>query len=223
MSLEILPEAVFNPKILFLMNAIEKLTERFRDFPGIGGRQSKRFVYFLLSKNRSYLEELSKLILDVKKEIYVCPSCFRFFPKNGDGKLCRLCSDLSRDKSTLLLVEKDIDLENVEKTKIYKGGYFVLGGSVPILDKKPEERVRIRELFKKVKDESEKEVLKEIIIAFSVNAEGENTSYIVEESLGDLIKKHSIKISRLGRGLSTGSELEYVDGETLKGALSNRY
>ncbi len=205
------------------MNAIERLTEKFRDFPGIGPRQSKRFVYFLLSRNRAYLEELSRLILEVKKEVHVCTSCFRFFAKNGGGNLCTQCASKTRDHSLLLLVEKDVDLENIEKTHLYNGLYFVMGGTIPILEKEPETRVRLAELFDRVKLDSEKNGLKEIIIAFSVNAEGENTTHLVEEKLRTLIEKHELKISHLGRGLSTGSELEYVDGETLKGALKNRF
>lgn len=203
------------------MNAIEKLTELFRDFPGIGSRQSKRFVYFLLARNKAYLEELSRLILDIKKEIKVCSSCFRFYA-NGRSGTCVICSDDSRDKALLLLVEKDVDLENVEKSHIYKGQYFVLGGIVPILEKNPEKRVRLNELVSRIKSESQNGNLKEIIIAFSINAEGENTAFVVEEQLKPLKEKFNFKISHLGRGMSTGSELEYADSETIKSALANR-
>lgn len=205
------------------MNSIDRLTEKFRDFPGIGPRQSKRFVYFLLSRNRSYLEELSKLILEVKKEVHVCSSCFRFFAKNGAGALCSICADSNRDHASLLLVEKDVDLENVEKNKIYTGRYFVLGGTIPILEKNPEERVRLRELQKKVKEEASQNGLKEIIIAFSLNAEGEHTAFVTESALRPLAEEYKLTLSHLGRGLSTGSEVEYLDGETLKSAIKNRF
>jgi recombination protein RecR len=204
------------------MNSIDKLAERFRDFPGIGPRQSKRFVYFLLSRNRAYLEELSRLILEVKKEVHVCSSCYRFFAKNGGGSLCPICGSDARDKSQLLLVEKDVDLENIEKTKIYTGRYFVMGGTIPILEKNPEERVRLRELSAKIQKEAKND-LREIIIAFSINAEGENTTMLTEQTIRPFIQEFNLKISHLGRGLSTGSELEYVDGETLKGAFQNRF
>lgn len=205
------------------MNAIDKLTEKFRDFPGIGPRQSKRFVYFLLSRNRAYLEELVELILAIKKEVRVCTSCMRFFANSAAAALCPICADPNRDHHTLLLVEKDVDLENVEKSHAYTGQYFVMGGTIPILEKKPEDRVRLKELLSKVKTEASKNGLREIIIAFSVNAEGENTNQVVEESLRPLSEQYKIKISHLGRGLSTGSELEYTDGETLKSAFKNRF
>lgn len=205
------------------MNAIDKLTELFRDFPGIGPRQSKRFVYFLLSRNRSYLEELARLIVDIKKEIRICPLCFRFFAKNGKDSPCAICSDPKRDRATLLLVEKDVDLENIERSHAYLGRYFVMGGIVPILEKAPEEKVRVRELTARVENDASKNGLKEIIFAFSINAEGENTAQVVESALKPLVEKFKLKISHLGRGLSTGSELEYADGETLKSALKNRF
>lgn len=208
------------------MNSIDRLTELFRDFPGIGPRQSKRFVYFLLSRNRGYLEELSRLVLEIKKEVKVCPSCFRFFAKNGlpgqgGGDTCPICVDTNRDVKTLLLVEKDVDFENIERSKAYTGRYFIMGGSVPILEKEPEKKVRLRELVSKIEKESKN--LKEIILAFSVNAEGEHTVFVVENVLRPLSEKHGFKVSHLGRGLSTGSELEYADGETLKSALKNRF
>jgi len=204
------------------MNAIDRLTQHFRDFPGIGPRQSKRFVYFLLSRNRAYLEELAKLIVEIKKEVHVCASCQRFFAQNGHASLCSICVDPNRDIGVLLLVEKDVDLENVERAKVYNGRYFVIGGTIPILEKEPEKRVRLLELVSKVKAGSA-EGLKEIIVAFSVNAEGEHTAFLVENILRPLVEEYKLKISHLGRGLSTGSELEYADGETLKGAFSNRF
>ncbi len=205
------------------MNAIDKLTERFRDFPGIGSRQSKRFVYFLLSKNRGYLEELTRLILDIKNEVRICSSCFRFYTQNGQKDFCHICSDKSRDHTTLLLVEKDVDLENVERSRAYNGQYFVMGGIIPILDKNPEEKIRLKELMSKIQFEASKNGLKEIILAFSINAEGENTALVVEEYLKPLKEKFNFTVSHLGRGLSTGSELEYADGETLKNAFKNRF
>lgn len=215
---------IFNEKI-YKVNAIDRLTERFRDFPGIGSRQSKRFVYFLLSKNRVYLEELASLIVNIKKEMRICDSCFRFYSQNTETNpknLCQICSDKNRDLTTLLLVEKDVDLENVEKSHAYKGRYFVMGGVVPILDKNPEEKIRLKELISKIKFEVPENGLKEIIIAFSINAEGENTSATVEEHLKPLKDTMAFTISHLGRGLSTGSELEYADRETLKSAFKNR-
>jgi recombination protein RecR len=119
-----------------------------------------------------------------------------------------------------LLVEKDVDVDNIERTKKYAGLYFVIGGSVPILEKNPGHAVREKELLKAVESKSD---LKEIIIAFSVTPEGENTTQYVTKLLSPLIEKRGSTISSFGRGLSTGSELEYLDADTIKSALENRH
>jgi recombination protein RecR len=203
------------------MNSIDKLTELFKEFPGIGPRQAKRFVYFLMTKNNGYSSELSKLIANIKKEVSLCTSCFRFFPiDQNQSDLCPVCST-GRDKSILLVVSRDIDFENIEKTKDYSGYYFILGGTVPILEKNPEQKIRQKELLeivsKKISDG-----LKEIILALDLNPEGENTERYIKSILDKICIENNIKISILGRGLSTGTELEYSDRETLKNALDNR-
>ncbi len=197
------------------MDPISKLTEYFREFPGIGPRQAKRFVYFLLTRNVSYLDEISKLILEIKKSIKLCNSCFRFFQSNN-MLICHICSDKNRNTEQLMIVSRDVDFEAIEKSKSYNGYYFILGGIIPILDKEPEKKVHIKEL----KDRINKNKPTEIILSLNVNAEGENTI----EYLKNVIKNldFNIKISLLGRGLSTGSELEYSDSDTIKNALKNR-
>lgn len=205
-----------------MSNSIERLVERFRQFPGIGPRQARRFVYFLLTRNREYLEELSELITNIKHEVHICPSCMRFFA-NSKSPTCSICVDYNRDSSLLLVTEKDVDLDNMEKSGAYHGFYFVLGGTIPILEKSPESRVRLKELLVKVAENSEKQNLKEIILAFSVNAEGEHTISTLREALEPLRQKYSFKITTLGRGLSVGSELEYADKETLDSALTGRH
>ncbi|MFQ5661702.1 MAG: recombination mediator RecR [Candidatus Paceibacteria bacterium] len=200
------------------MNTINKLTEIFSKFPGIGPRQAKRFVYFLLTRNNGSLEELSRLILELKKDVSVCESCRRFFPKTSDSSICGICSDNNRERSQLMIVERDADFENIEKSGAYNGKYFILGGRVPILEKSPEQRIRVAELKERIKDEN----LKEIVLALSVSPDGENTEKYVKEILSPVVEKNKIKISILGRGLSTGIELEYPDSETLKNAFKNR-
>lgn len=220
------------------MDIISKLTEYFRQFPGIGPRQSKRFVYHLLVQNNAYREQLAKLIVELGKTIEVCQSCYRFFPLGSKRMtVCAICSDESRSKETLLVVSRDVDFENIEKSHSYTGKYFILGGSVPILEKDPESRVRSKELVRTVEERARPANandpanlmgddtaprLKEIIVALNLTPEGENTQYYIEQVLAPLAEKYGIKISTLGRGLSTGLELEYSDSETIKNALKNR-
>lgn len=198
------------------MNSIDKLTELFSKFPGIGPRQAKRFVYFLLAKNDHYSEDLVRAIESLKSEISQCSECQRFFysPEHRQA-VCSICSDDTRDNSMLMIVPRDVDLEAVEKSGSYRGYYFVLGGVVPILEKEPERRIRLSELDNKIKKSTE---LKEVILAMNANLDGENTAEFIKQRFGG----SSLTFSILGRGLSTGAELEYADPETLKNAFLHR-
>lgn len=187
---------------------MNELTELFREFPGIGPRQARRFAYFLMSRPKNYSDALIAAIQNVRNSIHTCPTCFRLLT----SKECSICT--ANRENTLMIVSRDIDFESIEKTGAYNGYYFILGGTVPILDKNPEQRIRITELLKRI----DRNNLSEIIFSMSLTPEGENT----EQYVRSMIKK-DIKMSTLGRGLSTGSELEYVDGDTLKNALKNRF
>ena len=202
------------------MDIIDKLTEIFKEFPGIGERQAKRFVYFLMSRTPGYNENLSGLISDLKKETAQCAECFRFFILGREKQnLCDICGSANTDPSTLMVVEKDSDLESVRKSGVYHGKYFILGGLVPVVEKNTKSRVRIEELKKRI---SARKELKEIILAFSLSPQGDHTDSYVRAELKNAAEKSNIKISSLGKGLSTGTELEYSDNDTLKNALKNR-
>ncbi len=205
------------------MNSIDKLAEYFSKFPGIGPRQSKRFVHFLLTRNSGFLYEFTDLIKQLKKDVRICEQCLRFYSIKNNPGLCRICEDPNRDTSTLMIVAKDADLENIEKVGSYNGLYFVLGGLLPILEKQPEQRIRIDKLSKLLKKKIEDKELKEIILALSLNPEGENTIEYLSKQIKTIIGEYSLKLSTLGRGLSTGTELEYLDDNTFENALKNRF
>lgn len=204
-----------------IMDIIEKITEIFKEFPGIGERQAKRFVYFLMAKNSDYAENLSLLIKELRKNTTQCSSCFRFFISSNSKKekSCEICLNQNIDSSALMVVEKDSDLESINKSRVYDGKYFILGGLVPIVEKNTNSRIRIKELIEKIKSDK---ALKEIILAFSLNPQGNHTDFYIRNQLKEILKSLDIKISSLGRGLSTGTELEYSDNDTLKNALKNR-
>ncbi len=209
------------------MDSLHRLEEIFAKFPGIGPRQARRFVYYLLNKSPSFIQEFTRLVEEVKKSSSECEQCHRFFvigATSGQGKLCSICTDKSRDSSILMIVARDSDLETVEKSGAYKGLYFVLGGTIPVLDKEPDKRIRLKLLLERVSDvlAAQEGALKEVILSLNTTPDGEHTAIIVKEALLKVTTNSSLSISVLGRGLSTGAELEYVDGETIKNALKNR-
>ncbi len=200
------------------MDPLHKLVEMFREFPGIGPRQARRFAFFLLSRPNNFLEDLVNTIHEVKRTMRFCSLCKRHFTSEKPQTLCSICSNPDRDTTTLMVVARDTDMEAIEKTRAYRGFYFILGGTIPILDKDPENRIRIRDLEQRIQSTP----AKEIIISLNATPEGEHTAEYVLNSLKDYAAEHSIAVSVLGRGLSTGSELEYADASTLTSALVHR-
>ena len=200
------------------MNILEQLTEHFAKFPGIGRRQANRFVYFLLQSNDNYRNTLIELITNLKKNVHVCQESFQHFHSETEEQLSPIERDNNRDNSMLMIVEKDVDLEAVEKSKTYTGKYFVLGGRIPLSGKGYP--IRTEELKARIKRHAQE--IKEIILALSLNPDGEHTRMVIEQELQPLQKEFGFKISLLGRGRSTGTELEYSDADTLENALKNR-
>lgn len=203
------------------MNNLEKLISLFESFPGVGARQAKRFAFHILTMNEEDTAQLSKLIADIKGTVVECASCHRFFATQNNETICSICNSSKRDHDRLLIVERDSDIQAIERAGVYDGLYFVFGGTVPLLNAGENKRLRGGALKATVETRIP-EGLSEVIIGFSINPDGENTARFVESIIGSLLKEHEIRISHLCRGLSTGSELEYADAETIKNALKNR-
>jgi recombination protein RecR len=197
-----------------MADRVEDLARAFERFPGIGPRQAKRFVYHLLSAPSGDRDRLADLIAHLGADVRQCPDCLRFW--SGAGLLCNYCSDQNRDDGVLMLVEKDQDLVAVERAGTYRGRYFVLGGVLTLSGKG---HIREQELVRAV-ERRLKLNLHEIILALSATSEGEHTADRIREILAPL--REHLTFSVLGRGLSTGAELEYADRETLSAALQNR-
>ena len=204
------------------MNTLDALVAQFENFPGVGARQARRFAFHLLTLPDADTKQLAELITALLSTVMECESCRRFFAPNGSGNLCTICADQNRDRTRLMVVERDADIQPIERSGVYDGLYFVLGGTVPLLKNKDSSPLRANGL-KKIVRERLPEGLTEIILAFSVNPDGENTVRFVRSQLEDTLADSSVTISELGRGLSTGSELEYADPDTLKNALQNRH
>lgn len=198
-----------NPKKMD--NFFQELKSFFQKLPGIGPRQASRFVYSLVDLKNEEREKMGELIGSLDKYLRRCGSCFRIFSVGGE--VCAFCSNLStRDQAKIMVVEKDSDLFNIEKTKLYNGAYFVLG---KLFD--PLEEAGIKERIDLLKNKIGKYSRMEIILALPPSKQGEFTCEYIKKILGE-----KILISRLARGLSSGTDLEYADENTLRHALENR-
>jgi recombination protein RecR len=195
---------------------IQKLIDLFSQFPTVGPRTATRFVFYLTKKNKEEIKELVSAILELKRKIRFCQLCFNIFePKEISQQKCEICLNPSRERSLLCVVANEIDLAAIEKLKKYNGLYFVLGGLMTKFKKNDLEKLRIKELEKRVREDS---AIQEIILALNPTTEGEATALYLEK----ILKPFQKKISRLGKGLPVGGELEYADEETLKSALEQR-
>lgn len=200
---------MFSPRIQKLVSMLVKL-------PGLGPRQASRLVYHLLDFESNFAEELAKNISEIRK-VKRCASCFQAHEEAGQN--CAICFSESRGNGILMIIEKDTDLDALEKTGVYNGRYFVLGGVISPLGQDSRKRLRLNELIKLVSSEK---TLKEIVLGTSSTAEGDLTARYIEKVLEPHIAGNGIKLTRLGRGLSTGIELEYSDADTFKNAYLNR-
>lgn len=203
---------------------LQRLIDLFMKLPGIGPRQASRFAFHILKSN-GLAAELDEALKSLDEKIGFCPQCFRTLEKNGaSAELCILCRDPKRNRIEIAVVEKESDLENLEKTGAYRGLYHVLGGVLSPLDSDSPKKLHLKELHERIKTVLASQSGQcEVILATSATTEGDLTALYIERVLAPLKEQYpALKITRLGRGLSLGSELEYADEVTLKNALTNR-
>ncbi len=202
---------------------IQKLIEEFKKFPTVGQRTASRFVFYLINQDQESRDELAKKIQGLGEKIKLCPQCFNPFESTKENlstknELCPICSDPQRDKSILCVVEKEIDLETLEKTNKFRGLYFILGGTLSTFhpnNKTKKISQRTQKLLERLNNDQN---IKEVILALNPTPEGQITSLWLQRK----IKPLGIKTTQLGYGLPMGGELEYADEKTLTSALENR-
>jgi len=213
----------------------EKIVELFTKFPGIGPKQAQRFAYFLMKQNKGFIDNFSSSLQNLKNNSRQCVECLAWFSLDQvkDTNLCHICSSESRDKSQIIIVEKELDIDAIEKTSEYAGVYFVMGGKLPFLASDPREHIRIRELVQHLTDKLQKEDVKseengkkkrvrEIIFALPVTDEGDYEMDYIKKTITQIVGMSDVKMSKLARGVSTGLEMEYIDHDTFKNAFSAR-
>ena len=204
-------------------NSVQDLIDIFSKFPGIGPRQAARFVFFLLRDKKFLIPQMKETLETIEKSVTLCTECYRTTDANGDLPLCALCADSKRDHSTIAVVEKESDMQNIEKTAAFMGRYHILGGVISALDPESPKRIHLRELHARISKALSAAGQAEVILATSATTEGDMTAMYIERILAPLKDQHPrLRVTRLGRGLSAGSELEYADDQTLRNALNNR-
>ena len=193
-----------------LSSKISALIDALKVLPGIGPKSAKRMALSLLSSNKDTALSLSKSIEEAVLNIKFCSKCFVL----NDQEICEICRSPERRNDSICVVESTSDLYSIEETSEFKGKYFVLNGLLSPIDNIGAEELNIGSLLELIGEYD----LKEIIIALNSTLEGEATSYFLLEKL----KKENIVISRIAQGVPSGGDLNYVDNNTLRKALSFR-
>lgn len=192
---------------------IAALIESFQKLPGVGPKSAQRLTYYLLHVPQTQLDDFSENISRLKKDTVVCEVC-----KNvNETNPCSICSDATRDHSTIIVVEEPLDVLAFERTGKFKGVYHVLHGAINPLENIGPDEIYMDDLLRRVSDKPQ---IAEIIIATNPTMEGEATSMFLTKQLK--IKNPKLKITRLGMGIPTGADLEYADEVTLTQALDGR-
>lgn len=194
--------------------AITNLIESFEKLPGIGPKTAQRLTYYLLHVPQGELDKFASSLQSLKKETILCSSCFMI----GDTNPCDICKSSARDKSIICVVEQPLDVLALEKNGKYNGLYHVLHGRIDPLNNIGPDEIYISPLMSKIKNKDLR--IKELILATNPTMEGESTAmYIAKQIKSQELK---VKISRIGRGLPVGADLEYADEITLQRAMEGR-
>jgi len=189
---------------------LEKLVKEFSRLPGVGPKSANRLAFHILKRPLSEVENFSRALLEIKENITTCQVC------NGisDNEICSICSDASRNKEIICVVEEAKDIITLNNTGEFKGLFHVLAGVISPLDGIGPEDLNISSLLNRVKDG----LVKEVILALNPSIEGEATVLYLAKILGPF----NLKVTKLAYGLPMGSDLDYADSATLIQSLQGR-
>lgn len=196
-----------------LPKAMSDVMESFEKLPGIGPKTAQRLTFYLLHVPQGELEKFSLAMQNLKKGTLLCSVCFTI----AETDPCPICADSQRDKATICVVEQPFDVLALEKTRKYTGVYHVLHGKIDPLNNIGPDEIYIKQLLDRIRNQ---ESVKEIIIATNPTMEGEATAMFLAKQLKSLDDK--VTITRIGRGLPMGADLEYADDITLLRAMEGR-
>ena len=193
-------------------HALQRLLDELGRLPGIGPKSAQRIAYYLLEADVEEARRLATAILEVKEQVHFCPICFSYATRDT----CDVCSDASRDRTTICVVSEPRDVSAIERTGSYHGLYHVLGGVISPMDKIGPEQLHVKELLSRLASGE----VQEVILATNPDVEGETTATY----LSRIIRPLGVRVSRLasGSGLPVGGDLEYADEVTLGRAIEAR-
>ncbi len=198
--------------------AVRRLLDGLTQLPGIGKRSAERIAFHLIKDAENEAIALSKAIEDVKNKVVCCSVCNNI----ADASPCRICCDESRDASTVLVVEQPRDLIRLEATGMYKGVYHVLTGRIDPLSGVEPSHLTVNGLINRIDlPESNAQGIEilEVILGLNPNLEGDSTSLYLANELA----KRGVKVTRLARGLPSGSQIEYANTQVLSDAIAGRH
>ena len=201
--------------------AIQNVIDSFEKLPGIGQKTAQRLTFYLLHVPQTELDNFAESLQNLKKNTVLCSVCFTI----GESNPCEICVNPERDRSTVCVVEQPLDVLALEKSRNYNGLYHVLHGRIDPLNNIGPDEIYINQLIIRIKDKGL--MIKEVILATNPTMEGEATAMYIAKKLGELKTQNSklkteLKITRIGRGLPTGADLEYADELTLQKAMEGR-
>lgn len=199
-----------------IAKAITKLIESLEKLPGIGPKTAQRLTFYLLHVPQLQLDEFGSAVANLKKNTKTCSLCFNI----SETDPCPICSDPARDKTKICIVEQPLDVMAIEKAGFYNGLYHILNGSINPLANVGPEHLHIHDLLPRLKSG----IIAELIIATNPTMEGEATAMYITKLIHhpSSISHNPLKITRIGRGLPTGADLEYADEITLSKAFEGR-
>ena len=192
------------------IEALQRLSEQFARLPGIGRKSAMRLAFSILELSDEEAQCFAQTIIDAKEKVHLCPVCQSL----TDKEICSVCNDLSRDKSTIMVLEDTKAMLSMEKVREYRGLYHVLHGVISPMNGVTPDKLKIKELLARIASDE----VSEIIIATNPTVEGEATAMY----LSKLLKPFDIKTTRLAYGIPVGSDLEYADEVTLYRAIEGR-
>jgi|UniRef100_A0A7C6EFE3 recombination protein RecR len=193
-----------------MLRTLDRLIAELVKLPGIGNKTAQRITFYLLKTDSEFAEGLAQAILAAKRNLHFCSVCFNL----TETEKCEICSDPSRDRSLLCVVEDVSDIMTIERSRQFSGLYHVLGGVLSPLDHIGPDELKIKELLARLN----REPIAEVIIATNPTTEGEATAFY----LAKIIKPLGIKVTRIARGLPIGSDLDLADDVTVSKAIEGR-